>query len=406
MQPTSWNNENEPPFAIPVSPDIPEQQPVRALSAYRTPVISRELISELRSKNEALTDYSRELETLKLRADEVNAQLTAVRQQWDIAGQPEVSENDVESTRFRLEAARKSYRKKTAPLFALRIRHNYYRSAKRVRSWTEAYDAPWIILATLSGATFFALGLVVGILVSKILVNALLFGAAGFVGGFVLLPLLLFVPAELKINARMSSNERTIRQIVNEQAIAKKHMDQSKSRFERAISQYRLKSDLTSLLSEIAENERRRSVLIDLEQKCTHDIDELKKRLSLRNELLKIDWLALRGTCFEHFLKDVFEQLGYSVQTTRTTGDQGVDLILTRDILKIAVQAKGYPSQNTIGNDAVQAVVAGMNHYGCSSCVVITNSTFTRAAIELAQSNNCLLIDQTGIERLINGRIM
>jgi hypothetical protein len=61
---------------------------------------------------------------------------------------------------------------------------------------------------------------------------------------------------------------------------------------------------------------------------------------SRRNRLLQTEWRALAGVEFECFLAAVFEELGYSVTTTKASGDQGVDLILARDGVKVAVQAK------------------------------------------------------------------
>jgi hypothetical protein len=75
---------------------------------------------------------------------------------------------------------------------------------------------------------------------------------------------------------------------------------------------------------------------------------------SRRYQLIQTDWRSLRGIAFEDFLGDVFEELGYSVDKTKTTGDQGVDLILTGKGGRIAVQAKGY--KDNVGNGSVQEV--------------------------------------------------
>jgi restriction endonuclease Mrr len=124
---------------------------------------------------------------------------------------------------------------------------------------------------------------------------------------------------------------------------------------------------------------------------------------SRRNALYARDWRSLRGIPFEEFLKEVFEELGFVVEATKASGDQGVDLVLRRGTVEIAVQAKGYAE--SVGNDAVQAVHTGMTYYGCHRCAVVTNSTFTRAARELADSVGCRLIDGSGIPDLIHGRL-
>jgi hypothetical protein len=119
--------------------------------------------------------------------------------------------------------------------------------------------------------------------------------------------------------------------------------------------------------------------------------------------LAHCNWRDLRGTPFEDFLRQVFEALGYTVQTTKASGDQGIDLILTGKGRRIGVQAKGY--SGNIGNHAVMEAYAGMKFYGCDSCVVVTNSDFTRQAREMAQRTGCGLIAGQQIPSLIRGEI-
>lgn len=125
---------------------------------------------------------------------------------------------------------------------------------------------------------------------------------------------------------------------------------------------------------------------------------------SKKSQLLLRDWRSLRGIPFEDFLQEVFEDQGYSVQTTRTSGDQGVDLIVTIDGRRVAIQSKGYESN--VGNASVQEVYAGMQYYHCDACAVITNSHFTPAAIDLARATGCQLIDGSDIPKLIRGELV
>ncbi len=122
------------------------------------------------------------------------------------------------------------------------------------------------------------------------------------------------------------------------------------------------------------------------------------------NRLRTTNWELLQGVPFEQFLEDVFVEWGYSVSTTKASGDQGVDLIISKRGVSTAVQAKGYIS-STVGNSAVQEAYAGMAHYRCQKCAVITNSTFTSSARELAGSVGCALIDHDMIVALIEGNI-
>ena len=88
------------------------------------------------------------------------------------------------------------------------------------------------------------------------------------------------------------------------------------------------------------------------------------------------------GIDFEFKIKSNLEKVGYAISMTPTTGDQGVDIIATRNGKKYAIQCKSYTGQ--VGNAAVQEVIAGKIFYDCDHACVITNSNFTPSAYQLA----------------------
>jgi DNA repair exonuclease SbcCD ATPase subunit len=124
---------------------------------------------------------------------------------------------------------------------------------------------------------------------------------------------------------------------------------------------------------------------------------------SAKWKLFHADWRSMRSIEFEHFLQQVFEALGYTVQTTKASGDQGLDLILIAPGRRIGIQVKGYAKN--VGNDAVQEAYTGMAFYKCDACAVITNSDFTTFAIDAAQRVGCTLISGRQMKDLITGNI-
>lgn len=114
-------------------------------------------------------------------------------------------------------------------------------------------------------------------------------------------------------------------------------------------------------------------------------------------------WRNLRSVPFEKFLAAGLQQLGFRIRATATTGDQGVDLIATRNNIRLAIQAKGYAG--TVGNDAVQQVFAGMQYYDCNCCAVLTNSQFTPQARELAMKLRCILVGESDLIDFLRGKI-
>jgi len=94
----------------------------------------------------------------------------------------------------------------------------------------------------------------------------------------------------------------------------------------------------------------------------------------------------MSGEEFEIFLKLLFKKREYRVEHIGGSGDQGADLILRRFNIKTVVQAKRY--EGTIGNTAIQEVVAAKAFYNSQRTMVITNSKFTLSAKRLAKANN------------------
>lgn len=112
--------------------------------------------------------------------------------------------------------------------------------------------------------------------------------------------------------------------------------------------------------------------------------------------------LIASGEDFEKYLCDQINTLSCATcEMTKATGDQGVDLIVTlKGGARIAVQCKLYSTP--VGNDAVQEVIAGRIFYKCEKAVVVTNSTYTQGAIELAKSADVDLLGHKEFKEYIN----
>jgi len=65
----------------------------------------------------------------------------------------------------------------------------------------------------------------------------------------------------------------------------------------------------------------------------------------------------MKGIEFELIIATLFEELGDSVSLTKSSGDQGIDLIVAKGNEKIGIQAKRYSS--AVSNKAIQEAVAG-----------------------------------------------
>ena len=119
--------------------------------------------------------------------------------------------------------------------------------------------------------------------------------------------------------------------------------------------------------------------------------------VSLREQRSFIN--AMTGEEFEVFVAGLFKQRGYEITLTQTSGDYGADLILERDFQKIVVQLKRLSSPVSL--KAVQEVLGAKYYYNADSAWVITNSTFTKSAVELAEKSNVRLFDKNKLLTLM-----
>lgn len=121
----------------------------------------------------------------------------------------------------------------------------------------------------------------------------------------------------------------------------------------------------------------------------------LHKRRLAASGIEDID--RMDGKTFEECLAGLFTRQGYRVIQTPYRGDWGADLILLKGGVHTVVQAKRY--QKSVGVRAVQEAVAAKAKYHCREAMVVTNSRFTKQAVELARANWVVLWDR---EKLID----
>ena len=154
-----------------------------------------------------------------------------------------------------------------------------------------------------------------------------------------------------------------------------------------------INNDIKSLME-------KKSELQDEYDKLKRDYDLLKSEY---NKIRKysIEYVdALEGLEFEEYVSDVLKSIGYcNVSVTKASNDYGVDILAEKDNIRYAIQCKNYNSP--LGNTCVQEVYSGKNYYNCHVAVVVTNSTFTKNAVELAQKDGVLLWDRNVLTDMI-----
>ncbi len=105
---------------------------------------------------------------------------------------------------------------------------------------------------------------------------------------------------------------------------------------------------------------------------------------------------------YERFCAARLESAGWGCELTKGSGDQGADIVARKGGTILVVQCKKYGS--AVGNGAVQEAVAAKAHLKAHYAAVVSNATFTRSAIELADSTRTLLLNHAELD-VIDARI-
>lgn len=126
------------------------------------------------------------------------------------------------------------------------------------------------------------------------------------------------------------------------------------------------------------------------EQKIDFDRADLKDVIA---ELGRFRFSNVHPSDFEKIIADLFRRGGFDVQETSYVGDYGADLVISKGQEKVAVQVKRYATTNPVSVGDVNQVIAAMQYYDCSKCMVVTTSRFTAAAVTIAEKAKVILWD-------------
>jgi len=112
----------------------------------------------------------------------------------------------------------------------------------------------------------------------------------------------------------------------------------------------------------------------------------LKQKRYIKYKLSHID--TMTGLEFEKYVAKYLRKQGYKTKLTEKF-DLGIDIVAVKDGIRYGVQVKRH--KGVVGANAVRQAVTALNLYDCDRAMVITNSNFSKSAILLARSNDCIL---------------
>lgn len=114
--------------------------------------------------------------------------------------------------------------------------------------------------------------------------------------------------------------------------------------------------------------------------------------------LTEQDVANLSPVAFEAYCARILNENGWQANTTKGSGDQGIDVIATKGKFKAVFQCKKYTSP--VGNKAVQEVIAGKNFASADLAFVVSNTQYSRSAVELAHKTGVHLIHYSELVNL------
>lgn len=120
---------------------------------------------------------------------------------------------------------------------------------------------------------------------------------------------------------------------------------------------------------------------------------------TIRRDLHLGDIDTMNGTDFECYIAQLLVELGCDNVSLTEKYDYGVDIVAEKDGVRWGIQVKRH--SGLVKAAAVRQVVTGLRLYGCDRAMVITNSTFSNVAQRLAAGNDCVLIDRTKLDTLV-----
>jgi restriction system protein len=126
-----------------------------------------------------------------------------------------------------------------------------------------------------------------------------------------------------------------------------------------------------------------------------------RRRDQARRADLKLKQLAeLTPEGFEEFVAELFEALGYDVERTGGTGDEGADLRLRRRGMAAIVQCK-YHSRGVVGSPELQKFLGTIHHTSSHKGFFVTTRTFSLSAEKFVAEHPIELIDGPRLIELV-----
>lgn len=133
---------------------------------------------------------------------------------------------------------------------------------------------------------------------------------------------------------------------------------------------------------------------------CGEELVMIPDEVDLKRELQSMDDYE-----FEHLVADLWEEMGWNCEVSTASNDKGIDVRARKTDpyeQKALIQAKRYGKDNKVGSPDIQQY-SSLKHQedGVDKVVMVTTSSYSRNAVDLADDLNVKLIDGDDLVNLI-----
>jgi len=112
--------------------------------------------------------------------------------------------------------------------------------------------------------------------------------------------------------------------------------------------------------------------------------------------------MALDSRAFEDAVARLFRQLGFNVQQTPYSGDEGRDAIATVGNQTFLLEMKRYAPDKPVGRPILMKLHSAMVTAKAGGGILIATSRFTKPAVEFAKLNRIRLIDRAALGLIVS----
>ncbi len=109
-------------------------------------------------------------------------------------------------------------------------------------------------------------------------------------------------------------------------------------------------------------------------------------------------WLSLSGPEFERELGTLYRRIGYQVQLTPSSGDEGIDLVLMKGGKRTLVQCKSH--RRPVGPAVARELYGALIHFGADSAILACTGGFTRGVNEFVRDKPIALVSASELAAL------